>query len=228
MTTLGQSFMINVYSHFVISQVRELHRHTIALFPEQLTLPEFLERQARTLFDAQQSGDERVCCQISNWNPKFVGAPKTAILNAAFSLQDARITLAREHSFADWEEVLRTEPKKFDPGFERCVNAIVTGDLEFLNSRVDRGLVCARSPFGHHSTLLHYAAANGVETWRQTVPQNAPEIVRLLLEKGADVNATADMYGGGQTTMGLLVTSAHPAEAGLTDAVAAILREAGG
>ena len=67
----------------------------------------------------------------------------------------------------------------------------------------------------HRSTLLHYLAANGVEGYRQTTPSNAVEVARMLLEAGADVDALADLYGGHHNTMSMLVSSSHPANAGL-------------
>lgn len=73
--------------------------------------------------------------------------------------------------------------------------------------------------------MLHYVAANGVEDCRQRVPSNAPEIVRCLVVHGADVSARANMYGGEQTTLALLLTSAHPRAAGLTGVLAQLLRE---
>ena len=91
----------------------------------------------------------------------------------------------------------------------------------------DPSLVHRRSSFGHRSTLLHYVGSNGVETYRQRVPMNLAEITRLLVEAGADVNATANMYGGGSTTLGLLVTSDHPAKAGVTGDVRKVLEAAG-
>jgi ankyrin repeat protein len=56
---------------------------------------------------------------------------------------------------------------------------------------------------------------------------NLAEITRLLVEAGADVNATAEMYGGGSTALGLLVTSDHPAKAGVTEDVRKVLVDAG-
>lgn len=67
----------------------------------------------------------------------------------------------------------------------------------------------------HRATLLHYVAANGVEGHRQRTPANAPDVARVLLESGAEPDAVADMYGGQCTTMVLLVSSSHPAEAGV-------------
>jgi hypothetical protein len=76
-------------------------------------------------------------------------------------------------------------------------------------------------------TLLHYVGSNGVETYRQKVPLNLAEITRLLVDAGAHVNATANMYGGGSTALGLLVTSDHPAKAGVAAEVRRVLMDAG-
>jgi hypothetical protein len=59
------------------------------------------------------------------------------------------------------------------------------------------------------------------------VPRNLAEVTQILLNAGADVNATAEMYGGGSTTIALLVTSSHPAEAGVVDEVIEVLLDAG-
>jgi hypothetical protein len=48
------------------------------------------------------------------------------------------------------------------------------------------------------------------------LPLNGVEIMRLLLDRGADADALCDRYGGGNgaTTLCLLVSSSHPAIAG--------------
>jgi ankyrin repeat protein len=90
-------------------------------------------------------------------------------------------------------------------------------------------LIRARSRRVHRVTLLHYIAANGVEDFRQKTPKNAVAIARFLLESGAEVDAAADTYDGGhwQTTMNLLVSSAHPAGAGLMPALVDVLIDFG-
>jgi ankyrin repeat protein len=65
---------------------------------------------------------------------------------------------------------------------------------------------------------VHYVAANGVEAHRQwQTPANAVALLRLLLDHGADPDATCDTYKGdsAQTPLCLLVSSAHPAAAGV-------------
>jgi len=113
--------------------------------------------------------------------------------------------------------------------FERAADAVVFGDLETLRELLDEEplLVHARSPRPHRATLLNYCGANGVEDPRQRTPSNAPAILQLLLDCGSDVNATCNLYGGGATTLGLLLTSIHPVKAGLRTALAEILLNAG-
>lgn len=72
----------------------------------------------------------------------------------------------------------------------------------------------------HACTLLHYATANGCEDERQRTPPNAVEVAGLLLERGADPDATG-AHGGGPrgTPLISLVTSHWPARAGLQPAL---------
>ncbi len=89
------------------------------------------------------------------------------------------------------------------------------------------GRVCCFNPPVHRATLLHYIAANGVEAYRQRTPRNAVEIARALLAAGAEADALADMYGTPCTTMSLLVSSSHPAKAGLQVPLAGVLLDSG-
>lgn len=113
--------------------------------------------------------------------------------------------------------------------FEKAADAVVSGDVGTLRSML-RGapeLVRERSARAHRATLLHYVAANGVEDERQRTPANALEIARMLLDAGAEVDAVARMYDAEATTMDMLVSSAHPAAAGLQAALAELLLDYG-
>lgn len=122
---------------------------------------------------------------------------------------------SREEFNAFWSDVKDLSSRV--ARFERAVDAIVAGDAASLDHalREDPELIRARSARTHHSTLLHYVGANGVEQWRQRTPQNAVQILEILIAAGAEVDAKADMYGGGCTTLGLVATSCHPRDAGL-------------
>jgi len=91
----------------------------------------------------------------------------------------------------------------------------------------DPKLVSARSARRHHATLLHYIAANGVEGVRQRTPTNAVEVAKVLLDAGAEADAVAVMYDHLCTTMSMLVSSSHPAKAGLQAELADTLLDYG-
>ena len=136
-------------------------------------------------------------------------------------LADAQFFVAREHGFASWPKfaahIESLSGATSVANFEAAADAIVAGDLVKLRAllREHPGLAKARSTREHHSTLLHYVSANGVEDFRQITPPNIVEITRLLLDHGADVNAESEAYGGGSTTLGLAATSIHPEQAGV-------------
>jgi ankyrin repeat protein len=113
--------------------------------------------------------------------------------------------------------------------FEAAVEAVIAGDLDALRPllREHPELVHARSARPHRATLLHYIAANGVEEERQKTPPNAVEIARTLFEAGAEADALADMYEGQYATLSMLVSSCHPAKAGLQIALAETLLDSG-
>jgi ankyrin repeat protein len=139
-----------------------------------------------------------------------------------FRLADAQFLLANAHGFGSWGDFARhiedAGAGRASP-FERAADAVITGDLGALRALLDdhRALIHERSARVHRATLLHYVAANGVEDFRQKTPDNAVAVAQLLLERGAVVDALAETYGGddAQTTMNLLVSSAHPADKGL-------------
>jgi ankyrin repeat protein len=153
-----------------------------------------------------------------------------------FTLADAQFLIAEAHGFENWAAFARhiggdAEPDAGDADFERAADAVVNGDLETLAALLTANpkLIRERSRRVHHVTLLHYVAANGVEDFRQKTPKNAVEITRLLLDAGAEPDALADTYGADtlQTTMNLLVSSTHPASAGLQSAIAEALLDYG-
>jgi hypothetical protein len=138
--------------------------------------------------------------------------------DGGLTIDDVRRVIAHEHGFADWAAVAAHRDQPVDAHFEAAVDAIVSGDPDALHAllEADPALVRTRSPFGHHATLVHYVAANGVESTRQwQSPRNAARVLRILLQHGADPDPVCDAYGGGLTPMCALVSSAHPAIAGV-------------
>jgi ankyrin repeat protein len=138
------------------------------------------------------------------------------------NLAGAQTVIARSHGFRGWPQLvkhIRSFAKAGSPGrdFESAADAVVNGDVATLKRLLRRhpSLARARSAREHNATLLHYVSANGVENYRQRSPKNAVEIALALLDAGAEVDAEADVYGGGSTTLGLVATSVHPCDAGV-------------
>lgn len=138
-----------------------------------------------------------------------------------------------------------------DDAFGRAITAVVRADSEELSVLLTQlpDLVRQRSNSSHRATLLHYVASNAVEDALQLSPQSiynqlkrcsqpdqrhalvqrAITTVKILLAAGAEVDAVADAYGGGnaQTPMNWLVSSDHPFQAGILDDLTKTLCQAG-
>lgn len=141
---------------------------------------------------------------------------------AKCSLADAQFVIARAHGYENWpafttQITAQARRNSRESQFEAAVDAIVGGDAPALERllRENPGLTRTRSAREHRATLLHYVAANGVEGYRQRTPKNAVKIAELLLNAGAQVDAEANVYGGGATTLGLAATSVHTERAGV-------------
>jgi ankyrin repeat protein len=186
-------------------------------------------KQAKDLVKAFKSADADAIRRIQT---SHRSASKEA--PAEIALADAQYVIAREHGFASWPKFadhIKALTSRNSPicDFELAVDAIITGNLRDLQYLLNRNpdLIRDRSTRTHRATLLHYTAANGVEDFLQKTPNNIVAITEFLLKSGAEVDATADMYGGGATTLGLAVTSVHPFLAGVQNDLADVLLKHG-
>jgi hypothetical protein len=155
-------------------------------------------------------------------------------LSARCLLADAQFVIARRYGFESWPKFAKhlealARKNSSVSRFEAAADAIVTGDAAALERllREDPRLIHARSSREHGATLLHYVSANGVENFRQKTPPNIVEIAKLLLDAGAEIDADANVYGGGSTTFGLSATSVYPQQAGVQDGLLQVLLDQG-
>ncbi len=181
----------------------------------------------KTAEEALVAGDAKALGDVLRQHEKMLRTerPESSWLGGLtpdYAKGDVRAIITRGHFFEKWDQFVEYTAAVKNPGsavaqFEQAVDAVVTGDAASLERllRDHPQLVRARSTRTHHSTLLHYVGANGVEGWRQRSPENAVQIAELLLDAGADIDAVADMYRGGCTTLGLTATSIHPKNAGV-------------
>lgn len=112
--------------------------------------------------------------------------------------------------------------------FYQAVDAIITGDIPALKTLLDTypALKNATSPEKKYGApLLYYCAANGVEDDLQVTPDNALEVLRVLLDAGIDPDSLPDKDNSGLkwTPLCMLVSSVHPARKGLQADLARVL-----
>ncbi len=169
---------------------------------------------ASLLADSNRQHRDRAANQVEEFATRAMTQGRRTCV-----LADAQFVIARSHGFESWPKFSAHLDALAHAGalFEVAAQAIVDGDEDTLRRllRDQPDLIRARSEREHKATLLHYVSANGVEGYRQQTPQNIARITEILLEAGAEVDAEANVYGGGCTTLGLVATSAHPRQAGV-------------
>jgi ankyrin repeat protein len=205
-----------------------------------------LRIQVKELRRSHREGERSAAARITAHHPRMAGQALETILGRRLSLADAQLVLAREYGFDNWarlkhhvETAGRVAQFKPQPRFEEAVAAMDAGDVERLRNLItsDPALIRARTnlePPYHYftaATLLHHIAGNPdrgrLEGTLGPLPANSVEIARLLLDAGAEVNASTLGRNGG-TTMGLLVTSKQASDAGLSGPLMELLLGRGG
>ena len=113
--------------------------------------------------------------------------------------------------------------------FEKAVDAVISGDTETLQSLLKKepDLIRMRSSRAHRAMLIHYVAANGVEDERQRTPVNAVDVANVLIDAGAEIDATFLDGGSGTTPLVSLVTSFHPHKSGVAAELVSVFVDAG-
>ena len=142
---------------------------------------DYYEGRAFGLHSVYQTGQPQALKLIRQSHPRFASASDEAIKQAEFTLDDARLVLAREHGFADWPALVAhierlAQGKVIEP-FRTAFQAIKANDLQTFKQSLATYPELATTPGTNGNGLLHLAADFG-----------RVEMVRLLLDAGADIN----------------------------------------
>ncbi|MGV6810687.1 MAG: hypothetical protein ACWA47_00440 [Brevirhabdus sp.] len=204
-----------------VAAVHALHPYLGSTEFTDLPIRDRIAWQAETLAGAVAKGDRRVAMHVLSWWPDARDRDLDAVLAMEFGLNEARLTMAREYGYADWASVDALGGARVNPVFEAALDAMLGGIVKRFETMLNAEPTLARmrASYGHAAGLLHYLAANGVESHRQMVPYTAPEMADCLVRAGASRRAEAMIYGSGQSAYALAKTSAHPRRAGVAEAL---------
>ena len=211
---------MEVYKNEIVAALELFYGDLFFKLEHYLNIYEHLEALSKRMWEGVQIENNAIFIEINNYHPNYLGHPIEALKNQNLTEEDCKHTIANQYGFGDWGTVMElAEP--YNATFEKAVNDLLSGNIEELRKKIvaDPSLLTTRSQYGHKATLLHYAGNNGVELWRQKIPNNLPEIIQFLIQTGADKNATMPIYGSSFTTLELVATSAHPHEANCMDAL---------
>lgn len=155
------------------------------LFPYRSDL-RFYEERADGLVSVWRSGLPSALALIRQWHPAFGEATDEQVQAAAFSTEDARLILARQHGFGSWTELAAhiQALARGDGGgepFLAAFRAIEAGDAAALLACLDT-----------HPELVHARGTNGNSLLNLAGGCKALECSLLLLERGADPDVAND------------------------------------
>ena len=198
-----------------------------------------LKRQAYELQRQHRDHKLAAAARFAASHPRLARLTIDHVLAERLVLADALHVIAREYGFESWSALKHVveagdRVRKFQPHprVADAVAALVAGDLGRLDDLLTRypELVRARTnlePPYHYftgATLLHHVAWNPGR--REPVPPNIVDVARLLIDRGADVDAMTLGRSGG-TTMGLIVTSKQASDANVSGPLMQLLIDRG-
>jgi ankyrin repeat protein len=161
----------------------------------------YYEERAAGLLSVWQGGLPNAFEVLRGFHPDLAGASDADIRSAALTQKDTRLVLARQHGFESWE-ALRRRVRALETGeatepFLAAFDAIKALDADQLEAILDRepSLIRARGTNGNG--LLNLALGVLLSGDHSRAPhavrvEGGRRILRLLLDRGAEVNAPND------------------------------------
>ncbi len=215
---------MKIYKPSTVADLQQFYGDLLLEMGRFPTIYEHLKALSARMWEGVQANKEAVLQEISNYHWSYLGRPTSDLSRIGLTEADCRQTIANEYGFRRWTEVAHMSIP-YDQKFESLVNAVLEGSLNAVRNYITENaeLLNQKSAYGHKASLLHYTVSNGVEFWRQQVPENLPEIARFLVDSGANKNAKMLVYGGEYTASELLLSSAHPQNAGVLEALRKIV-----
>ena len=170
-----------------------------------------LKNQAKALRKGLKAGEPQAFKRLREALPHYLDQPDDALRR--LSLVDAQLVVAREYGFDGWvrlREAIRTTDLEPSERAAHMLEAVSQNDAEMVKALLaqDASLANSKGPFPSYSSfgefsMLHIAA----------VKVNA-EIVGILLDHGADIDARVDADAEGEVNWTALTYAIQRARRG--------------
>jgi Ankyrin repeats (many copies) len=167
-----------------------------------------LKHQAKDLLKQHAARLASAAQKLREFHPRFQKLADEEIFDAGLSLDDAQLTIAREHGYPNWAKLkhriekptpsdqlnLRHDERIEDKTFRRAVELLDAGDtmglrelLKLHPKLVRQHVAFEGGNYFRSPTLLEFIAENPVR--HGTLPSNIVEIARVILEAEPDIVA---------------------------------------
>ncbi len=207
---------MKIYRHLFVQNTLDLHNEILNHPAHYSTVKEQLILIADNLYFNLKKRNPIALKVIETFHPEYHDRISSEIPNAGLGREDCQLVIAKEYGYQNWEAALSESDLPFDKNLEQAIDFLVSGKKEELNKLIKENpdVLDQHSPYWHSAGLIHYIASNGVEIWRQSVPENLVEITDMLLQLGANPNMPNNIYGG-SNLINLIETSSHPHQVGI-------------
>jgi ankyrin repeat protein len=196
---------------------------------------QWYEERVPGIVQMHRAGLPQSLAEIRRHHPKFHNASDEAIAAANFTKEDARLVLADEHGFENWD-AFKTHIEAIAAGqtaepFTAAFDAIQNEQLDELKLLLARQPDLATAEGTNGSTLLNLACSmrrpkmcllliehgadvdqattRGVTPLHQAAYNNQPHLIELLLAAGA--SPAVEAYGDGGTPLVMALFWGHDA-----------------
>jgi hypothetical protein len=158
---------------------------------------EYDKKQAKALLKAYQSGDTEAIERVRLFHPRLQNVPDSEKVISEFKLSDAQLVVAREYGLSSWPQLkhwIETIQAGLDQQFDQFVEAV-----QYNNTARVRKLL-EETP-ALRKRINAPAFSFDTPAIISAVGCNNRELVDVLLEYGADVNAKSAWWAGAFGTL---------------------------
>jgi ankyrin repeat protein len=152
---------------------------------------EFEKKQAKTLFKAYQSGDAAAVERVRAAHPRLQNVPEKSVPLRDFRLSDAQLVIAREYDFSSWAKLkheIETLRAGLSESFSQFARAVQGDRMARVRELLETTPTLAQRindpVIGFDCPAIVIAAGC------------SQEMVDVLLEYGADINAKSAWWAG--------------------------------